>query len=86
MWLGGISTERGADLDGSICWMMGGCLLGRIPSGLLGSAGDRQGKVGDDDMEDGEMHKRHAKSDLAHSTDPCRPSFKNSPGLRKKAG
>ena len=53
MWLGGISTERGADFDGSICWMMGGCLLGRIPSGLLGSAGDRQGKVGDDDMEDG---------------------------------
>ena len=33
---------------------MGGCLLGNIPSGLLGSAaGDRQGNVGEADMEDG---------------------------------
>ena len=55
MWLGGISTERGADLEGSRDKTVEGCLLGNTPSGLLaigascflGSAGDKHGNVGE---------------------------------------
>ena len=50
MWLGGISTDKGErDLVVSIC-IEGAGLLGRIPSGLRGSAGERIGNVGEDEF------------------------------------
>ena len=50
MWFGGISTDRGErDLVVSIC-IEGGGLLGRIPSGLRGSAGESIGNVGEDEF------------------------------------
>ena len=50
MWLGGISTDKGErDLAESIC-IEGAGLLGRIPSGRRGSAGERIGNVGEDEF------------------------------------
>ena len=43
--MGGISTDRGTDLDGSIVGSDGAGLL--LVSGLLGAAGDSAGRLGD---------------------------------------
>ena len=51
--MGGISTDNGErDLVVSIC-IEGGGLLGRIPSGRLGNAGESIGRVGEDEIEIG---------------------------------